>query len=138
MKIALAVISLLACIFDGWAQTIPLQINPSPTPGITNYVIYISTNTMTAQNFHSTSLTNFGVGTNLTFTVSEPNPPATWYFVATAVKGGVESAPTAVLPVSVPLPPGGLLPMALAYSFTLDPGGTVWSNLYFKVKVGLP
>ena len=134
----LAAIAVFALAFTASAQTIPLQIVASPTPGVTNYIVYVGTNTLTPQNFRTASLTNFGVGTSLTFTVSEPNPPATWYFVVTAVKGGIESGPTSVLPVSVPLPPGGLMPLALAYTFSLDPGGSTWSNLFFKVKVGTP
>ena len=121
------------------AQTVPLKITPpANTAGITNYVVYFSTNVMTAQNFHQTSLTNFSVGTNLSFTCTEPIA-ANWYFMATAVAGNVESAPCPVLPVSVPQAPVNLMPVAVAYAFgPLLPVGVQWTNLWMKILVQPP
>ncbi len=114
----------LALVRPVAAQSVKLAWDASPSPGVTNYVIYAATNALA-------TLTNISVGTNLTATV-ENLSPGTWRFYATAQAGGVESAPSNLLLVDVPRPPANLRTIVVQYSYTL----TNWADLgFFRLRV---
>jgi hypothetical protein len=117
-------------VLGAQAQTVRLAWDPSPSPGVTNYVLYASTNELSATNL-MTATTNLPCGTNLTATVTDLSA-GNWWFVATAWAGGVESLPSNVLQVQVPTPPANMRTVVLQYSGTL-------SNFYdvgfFKLRL---
>lgn len=85
---------------------VPLGWIPSPDTGVTNYVIYGSTNVLSSTNL-ATAEMRFNAGTNLTFTVTNL-VPMNYTFAATAMEGGIESGPSNILPVGVPNAPTNL------------------------------
>lgn len=110
---------------------VPLAWDASLTPGVTNYVLYASTNVLTSTNLASAPV-RVNVGTNLTARVSDLLP-GQWYFAVTVEKGGVQSDPSNVLPVEVPASPGTLRTVALQYSATLTNG--FQDLLFLKLRV---
>ena len=94
---------ILALVFQCAGADVKLAWNPSLTPGVTNYVLYASTNALTLQSY--TVRTN--VGTNLVATVQTLRA-GQWQFGATAMKDLVESDMSPVLPVEIPTPPTGI------------------------------
>ena len=99
------------------AAELKLAWDESPTTGVTNYVLYASTNALNASNLQ-TAAVRLNVGTNLTATV-EDIQPGQWSFAATAQKMGVESAPSNILLVDVPTPPARMRTVVVQYSGTL-------------------
>jgi hypothetical protein len=100
------------------AADVRLAWDASPTPGVTNYLLYAHTNLLTATNL-SASLLRFHVGTNLTATV-EALQSGQWSFTVTAMKDGLESDPSNVLLVEVPQPPARMRTVVVQYSGTLN------------------
>lgn len=119
LKLAAAAAVMLLCAvvtFPLLASDLKLAWDASPTPGITNYVLYASTNTLTATNLPSAQV-RLNVGTNLTATVTDIKA-GQWTFAATAMKDGIESAPTLLL-AEVPKPPDRMRTVVVQYSGTL-------------------
>lgn len=85
------------------AADVRLAWNASTTAGVTNHVLYASTNALTLQSY--TVRTNVGPALAATVTTLRA---AQWQFAVTAMKDGVESDLSAILPVEIPLPPGGV------------------------------
>lgn len=101
------------------AQNVTLAWDASVTPGITNYVLYASTNAISLTNttLLSTAQVRLHVSTNLTATV-ENLKAGQWTFAVTAMGGGIESAPT-TLAVEVPKEPARMRTVVVQYSGTL-------------------
>lgn len=97
LVLSLALISLLS---RGYSAEIKLAWNPSDTPGVTNYILYGSTNTLTLSNFNVRT----NVGTNLVVAISTLTSRQ-WQFGVTAQKDLIESDMSNILPIEVPLPP---------------------------------
>lgn len=89
--------------FQVKAADIKLAWNASITPGVTNYVLYASTNTVSLQSY--AIRTNVGPALIATITTLRA---AQWQFAISAMKDGVESDLSNILPVEIPLPPGGI------------------------------
>jgi hypothetical protein len=121
----------LVCLaaWAGHAQSIPLGWDKSPSPGVTNYVLYASTN---APLNVANAVTRICVGTNLTATVQDLQPDAKWLFAVTAQVGGLESDFSNVLTVQVPTAPKNMRTVILQYSNTL----TNWQDVgFFKLRL---
>jgi hypothetical protein len=99
------------------ASDAKLAWDASPTTGVSNYVLYASTNILSATNMTSATV-RLNVGTNLTATV-ERIQAGQWFFAATAMKDGLESEPSNILIVDVPTPPARMRTVVVQYSGTL-------------------
>lgn len=111
---------------------VKLAFDPSTTPGVTNYVLYASTNALTATNL-ATAVTNISLGTNLSVRVDGLRP-GKWWFATTAVKDGVESVASNILPLEVPQSPAVMRSLAIQYNATLT--GTNWQDAgWFRLKI---
>jgi len=99
------------------ASDAKLAWDASPTTGVTNYVLYASTNILSATNLTSATV-RLNVGTNLTATV-ERIQSGQWSFAVTAMKNGLESDPSNILIVEVPQPPARMRTVVVQYSGTL-------------------
>ena len=99
------------------ASDAKLAWDASLTTGVTNYVLYASTNILSATNLTSATV-RLNVGTNLTATV-EGIQTGQWSFAATAMKDGIESDPSNILIVDVPQPPARMRTVVVQYSGTL-------------------
>tara|TARA_R110000868_G_scaffold341505_2_gene602366 strand:+ start:455 stop:892 length:438 start_codon:yes stop_codon:yes gene_type:complete len=100
---------------------IVLAWDRSPDDRLTNgisYRVYAGTNLVSGA---VNSITNINSGTNISVTFTNMQP-ATWYFSATALQGGVESLPSNIAIYSIPSvrprPPGSLATVFL--ELTLD------------------
>lgn len=121
---------LFAGLLSASAADIQLAWDESPTTGVTNYVLYASTNALNASNLQ-TAAVRLNVGTNLTATV-EDIQPGQWSFAATAQKMGVESAPSNILLVDVPTPPARMRTVIVQYSGTLT---NFYDVGFFRLKL---
>lgn len=112
-------LSILALVlaFEALGSEVRLAWDASPTPGVTNYVLYAGTNALNATNLTS-AVVQLNVGTNLTGTI-EGLVPEEWSFTVTAMRDGIESDPSNVLIVEVPQPPARMRTVAVQYSGTL-------------------
>lgn len=95
--------SVFAFVAASHAADIRLAWNPSTTPGVTNYVLYASTNSLNFQSFNVRT----NAGTNLIATVQTLRA-GQWQFAVTAQKDGAESDMSTILPVEIPMPPTGV------------------------------
>lgn len=112
------------------AQELPLAWDASASPGVTNYILYAGTNSITATNLSSYTM-RISVGTNLTARV-ESLAPGQWFFAATAQAGGIESAPSNILAVEVPPAPQRMRTMVVQYSGTLT---NFYDVGFFRLKL---
>lgn len=113
------------------AGSTTLTWDASPTPNVI-YKLYGHTNSLNSTNLVTASVI-VGTGTNRTVLVDQIVAPTQWYFVATAVLGGVESLPSNQLILQVPLDPPNLR-VAIMGAPTLTTG---WTNLgFFYLKIG--
>lgn len=101
-----------------------------PGAGVTNYVLYAHTNTLTATNLAAATV-KAGVGTN-TLVAVENLAPGQWSFAVTAVKAGVESPPSNILPVEVPPAPVNLRTVVLQYGATVT---NLTDMGYFRLRI---
>lgn len=119
---------------SAFAGEVTLAWDASPSPAVTNYVLYAHTNSLSATNLASATV-KVNAGTNLTALVENLRPPVTWYFVATAVAGGVQSDPSNQLIVQVPPPPANARVVAVQFGITL-------TNLtdvgFFRLRIPAP
>lgn len=116
------------------AAQLKLAWDPSPSPGVTNYVLYVSTNAITVTNAQPVAA-RISVGTNLTSAV-EFLRAGRWHFAATAQAEGVESEYSNELIVQVPEPATNLRTLVIEYTLDLT-GSTNWSQLGF-LRLKLP
>lgn len=112
----IGLMGLLAMAVPVMASDIKLAWDASQTPGITNYVLYASTNTLTSTNLQS-ALVRLSVGTNLTASITDIKA-GQWTFAATAIKDGIESSPVLLL-AEVPKAPDRMRTVVVQYSGTL-------------------
>ena len=138
MKHRLTILVVLWTALAGAAITPPNGAAPirfswdaSATPGVTNYVLYAATNYLTSTNL-SSAVVRVSAGTNLTATITDL-VPGRWYFAATAMKDGAESAPSNVLQIEVPTPPPHLLTVFVQYSGTITNGFT--DTGFFRLRI---
>lgn len=112
------------------ASDIRLTWNASPTPGVTNYMVYGWTN-MPPSNLPAFKI---DVGTNLTAVVGDLTT-GTWRFaVAAATQQGVESDFSNIVIAEVPEPPAQLRIVLLEYNASLT--STNWQDVgFFRVKI---
>lgn len=157
MKFQIAALSaLLTLSAAAAAAELHLAWDPSPTPGVTNYVLYASTNDFSAP----TNLTaaaastrvlapanpqarlsglaapdsgavRLNVGTNLTATIADL-AEGYWSFAATAEMDGLESELSNIVHVQVPAPPANMRTVILQYSGTLS---NFQDAVFFKLKL---
>lgn len=112
------------------AADVRLGWNPSPTPGVTNYTLYASTNALSATNLQSATV-KVNVGTNITVTLTDI-APGLWWLTVTAGKDGIISDPSNILLVDVPSAPINLRTVLVQASINL----TNWVDVgFFKLKL---
>jgi len=101
-----------------------LQWNPSPSPNIVNYRLYVSTNNLT--------WTSNLIGNVTQTIVSNIQPSFTYaYFVTAINQSGVESDPSNVLevpPPSIPAPPTGVQYSPLIVSVEYQKENGEWTS----------
>lgn len=85
---------LLLCCHQALAADIQLVWDASPTPGVTNYMLYAHTNVIAAGNL-SQSVVKRLVGTGGTARIE--GITGGWWFTVTAWKDGLESDPSNVV-----------------------------------------
>lgn len=116
------------------AGEVRLAWDPSPTPGVTNYVLHARTNDPALlSNTVVSAAVHVGVGTNLSATLDNLRP-ARWWFAVTAEAWGVQSDPSNILEAEVPAAPGQFrtVLMQLQWSATL----TNWTDVgFFRLKI---
>lgn len=119
MKIKL--ISIIVSVFaliNLWGADIKLQWNPSTSLGVTNYVVYASTNVLTSSNLYDRAA-RLNVGTNLTATIQNIRT-GSWWFTVTAMSNGLESDCSNIINVNVPVAPQNLRTIVIQYDGTLS------------------
>lgn len=121
---------LLASALSARAQNLTLAWSPSPSDGVTNYVLYAHTNTLTSTNL-STAAVKINVSTNLTAAVSDL-VQGLWYFGVTAQTTNAQSVPSNIVLAQVPAPPSNMRTIVLQYSGTVS---NFIDTGYFKLKL---
>lgn len=120
----------LAGLGIGYSQSVRLAWDASPSPGVTNYVVYGSTNQFFYTNLAAAPL-RYNNGTNLTVLV-EPMKAGRYYFTPTAMANGLQSTNSNVLAVEVPESPGMLYTVELLWG--AEVGSVTNSALFLKLK----
>lgn len=129
---AIAALFLASTSFAG---DVWLRWDAAPTAGVTNYVLYGTTNaTLTSSNMASAQL-KVNVGTNLTAHLESVGPALQWRFGVTAVKDGTQSDLSNVLPVEFPSPPPNARTAAIAFGIDLS---SMTNQAFFKVLFPAP
>ena len=129
---AIAALFLASTSFAG---DVWLRWDASPTLGVTNYVLYGTTNsTLTTTNM-ATSELRVNVGTNRLVHVENVASPNIWNFGITAVKGGAQSGLSNILPVEFPADPPGARNAAIAFGIDLT---SMTNHAFFKVLFPAP
>ena len=123
---AIAMVFIAATSFAG---DVRLAWDASTSAGVTNYVLYAHTNSLSATNLASATI-KVNAGTNLTARIEGMASGTTWYFVATAVAGGVQSDPSNQVVVQVPAPPGNSRVVAVQWGVSLD---SITNNQFFRL-----
>ena len=133
MNIKTAIAIGLLGLFGGvaaQAQMVSLAWDSSIHPGVTNYTLYASTNSLVATNL-ATATVRLNCGTNRTGTITDL-VPTRWWFTATAWADGAQSLPSNVLQVEVPLPPANMRTVVVQYSGTLT---NFYDVGFFKLRL---
>lgn len=112
-------------VFGGSVQ---LQWNASPSPAVTNYFIYVGTNSMGVYE------TRIPVGTNCTVTLSNIQPAHYWFAATAQNDTGGESPYSNEATWVVPSPPTGMVPVILQWGNA--PGSLTNSLELFRLKIG--
>lgn len=130
-------ILLMFTYMTAYAGRVSVGWSPSPSTNVT-YRIYAATNetSMLETNLSSSSVI-MDVGTNMIASILFDRPE-TWYICATARRDGIESEPSNVLTVVVPVAPGGLA--AMAVETTIDLSNTNgWAQVgFFRIRFENP
>ena len=135
-QILIMLLCLLPAALDLFAGSVTLAWDASPSPGVSNYVLYAHTNSLSSGTNLNAALVKVNAGTNLTASVAGLNPPATWYFVATAQAGGIQSDPSNQLIVQVPANPTNARVLAVQYA---DLNITNWTDVgFFRLRIPAP
>jgi len=125
-------VGLLSLVGGGIArgQSVRLAWDASPTIGVTNYVLYGSTNQFFYTNLAAAPL-KYNTGTNLTVLV-EPMKAGRYYFTTAAMANGAQSTNSNIIAVEVPESPGMLYTVELLWGAEV---GSVTNNaLFLKLK----
>lgn len=125
----LITLSLLLISLQSRASNVMLAWDASTTAGVTNYMLYASTNTLNATNL-STALVIRPAGNNLNAFITGINS-ARWFFVVTTIKDGQESLPSNLVIYdvpSIPAVPANARTVAIQYGVSL---GTNRENVGF-------
>lgn len=117
--VSLITILLLALTAASHAAQVPLAWDASTSSGC-EYRVYAQA---------VTNLVRVECGTNLTASL-EDIAPGFYSFWATAIKDGVESDPSNVLAVEVPIPPQGIRTLVVEHGTTI----TNWTE-FFRVRL---
>ena len=118
-----------------FAGDVWLAWDASPTAGVTNYVLYGTTNTtLTTANMTNAQL-RVNVGTNLLAHLESIGTPSLWKFGVTSVKGGAQSDLSNILPVEFPAPPANARTAAIAFGIDLS---SMTNHAFFKVLFPVP
>lgn len=112
------ILLLLATALSSLATDIRFAWDPSPTTGVTNYVLYAHTNTLSTANLTNAMLKAY-CGTNTTGRLENLRSGSTLYFVVTAMKNGIQSDPSNQLIIEVPVEPAGARVVVIEYGITL-------------------
>lgn len=131
MKANLTLWFSLVCL-GAWAQAAPIQFawDASVTLGVTNYVLFASTNTLTTSTT-SNAPVKLNLGTNTTCWV-EGMTNGVWNFAVASVKNGVQSDLSNVVTVEVPKAPANMRTVYLQYGPTV----TNFSDTgFFRVRI---
>lgn len=110
--------------------TVLLAWDASTTPGVTNYVLYAHTNTLSKTNLAAARV-KLNVGTNRTARL-ESITPGRWDFAASAVMDGAESDISQVASMEVPIAPPNMRTVVLQYSGTVT--GGFYDAGFFKLR----
>ena len=113
------------------SQNFRLGWDPSPTPGVTNYILYGDTNALswaTLANAHM----KLNTGTNTGVTI-DSIPVGRYYFTVTAIEGGMQSTNSNIIMVDVPAPPTNLLTVVLQWGATV--GSVTNDALFLKLRI---
>ena len=114
------------------AQSVTFAFDSSPTPGVTNYILYGTTNSF----LHPTnSQVKLHLGTNQQVTVYSMTH-GNWLVGVSAVANGVEGILSNIVPIKVPEPPTNTVTVFVQYSQELTNGWT--DQGYWRVKIGKP
>lgn len=115
---------LLGC-YKALAADVQLSWDASPTPGVTNYMLYAHTNAL-AQGNTATAVVKRMVGTNLTTRIEGIS--GIWWFTVTAWKDGLESEPSNIVIGTWAVPARADAPLNMRFA-DLFPGP--YQNGYF-------
>lgn len=133
MKKLFAIVLLCLLSVATFASEVRLTWNPSVTPGVTNYVILGSTNTIPDSASTTNMLIAANTGTNLSVSISSLTT-GMWFFRALAEKAGVRSDLSNEVQVEVPALPTGLHTVTIEYLPTLS--ATNWAAVgAFRLKI---
>lgn len=123
-------ILLLMAALAAFAQNARVAWDKSVTAGVSNYVLYVATNSLSATNL-AAAAARLNVGTNLTASIEAMNP-GTYWLAVTAQKAGIESLPSNILVISVPQPPANMRTVVVQFSATL----TNFTDLgFFRIRL---
>jgi hypothetical protein len=103
-RITALLISLLLLAFTAAAKDVTFAWDASSTVGVTNYVIYLGTNSFASGDL-STALVRQNAGLALTTTITNVPVGVKWYCVVTAQMDGFESVPSNMLQKTIPNAP---------------------------------
>ena len=121
----LALMPMLA--FSVTAAEIQFAWNPSPSMGVTNYMFYSCTNTLSLTNYTS----RIPVGLSCTATITDL-APGIWQFSLTAMRDGIQSDFCNILTLEVPAPPAQMRTIVLQFSGTLT---NFYDVGFFKLRI---
>jgi len=111
-----------------------LAWTPPASPGITNYILYASTNALTTAN-RTNAAVRMNCGTNTTALLEGLPANTTWNLGVSDQAGGVQSDLSNILIVQVPAAPAALRTVAIQYGITLtnfaDAG-------FFRLRIPAP
>lgn len=123
-------IASLFLVTTAFAGDVWLAWDASQTAGVTNYVLYGTTNaTLTTANMTNAQL-RVNVGTNLLAHLESIGTPSLWKFGVTSVKGGAQSDLSNILPVEFPAAPPNARTAAIAFGIDLS---SMTNQAFFKV-----
>lgn len=124
-KITIGLVMLVS--FVASAADIKFAWDASPSPGITNYQLYASTNGIPSTNY----VAQLNAGTNLTCSVQDLKQ-GKWYFAVLAMKDGISSDFSNIVIVEVPYASGSFRTVVLQFSGTLT---NFYDVGFFKLRI---
>lgn len=115
---------------------IPLAWDSPTNEPTAAFILYASTNALSAANFR-TAPVRLPLPPINTVTLSSFKPGTYWITVTAVSTNTLESDPSNILVAQVPTPPVNLRTVLLQYSNTITNAGTNWVDAgFFRVKIG--